>query len=216
MDRTLKSFAEEPLSPLMGTLAITGYSAEFNLRDAGKALAQKDLRTLAGVSERNGKLARLRAEIDKQVGVELAKAMVGNRERARLNLTSEIARVFEKMGAHTVAIADLGTQLLLNQKPSRLAEVLKLIEHSVFIPDRAVQAFIDDNISWAKAAVEQSLAAAELDRTARVNLNQMSQSSSDSDRLELVARLLAEVEAVLHLVMAMAKNILAFLESAEL
>lgn len=200
----------------MGTLAITGYSAEFNLRDAGKALGQKDLVTLAGVSERNQKLARLRAEIDEQIGIEMAKIKIGNRERSRLNLTSEIARVFEKMGERTVAIADLGTQLLLDSKPSRLTDILKLIEHSVFIADRAAQAFIDDDRSWARGAVEQSLAAATLNSSIRTTLAQLSQSNSDSDRLGLVLRLLEEVECVLQLVTEMAKNILMFVDSAEL
>ena len=100
----------------MGTLAITGFAAEVNLRDVAQALAQKDLAILAKAPERNAKLARLRIEIDEQVAIEMAKVTVGNRERKRLNLTSEIALMFEKFGDHTVPIAQLSSEVILQSQ----------------------------------------------------------------------------------------------------
>jgi Na+/phosphate symporter len=162
MNRTLKDLSDKPVSKLMGTLAITGFAAEVNLRDVARALAQKDLAILEKAPERNAKLARLRIEIDEQVAIEMAKVTVGNRERKRLNLTAEIALMFEKFGAHTVPIAKLSSEVILQSKPSRVAEIKKFIEHVVYIADKAGQAFIDEDLSWAKAAVEQSRAAKEM------------------------------------------------------
>ena len=70
--------------------------------------------------------------------------------------------MFEKFGDHTVPIAQLCSELSAKRKPSRVTEIKKFIEHVVYIADKAAQAFIDEDLSWAKAAVEQSRAAKEL------------------------------------------------------
>ena len=217
MNRTLKDLGDKPPSQLMGTLAITGFAAEVNLRDVANALSQKDLLILAKAPERNAKFARLRNEIDEQVAIELAKVTVGNRERKRLNLTSEIALMFEKFGAHTLPIAQLCSEVLQQSKPSRVTEIKKLIEHVVYIADKAAQAFIDEDLAWAKAAVEQSRAAKELYTRIKADLAVLAGSSPDAlDRLDLLNRIADETNQIVELVSGMARDVVAFLEAAEL
>ena len=217
MNRTLKDLSDKPPSKLMGTLAIAGFSAEINLRDVAQALGQKDLAILAKAPERNAKLVRLRIEIDEQVGIGMAKVTVGTRERKRLNLTAEIALVFEKFGAHTVPIAELCSQVILQSKPSRVTEIKKFIEHVVYIADKAGQAFIDEDLAWAKAAVEQSRAAKELYNRIKGDLGTLAGTSPGGlDRLDLLNRIADETNQILKLVSGMARDVVTFLEAVEL
>jgi Na+/phosphate symporter len=217
MNRTLKDLSDEPPSKLMGTLAITGFAAEVNLRDVAQALAKKDLAILEKAPERNSKLARLRIEIDEQVTIEMAKVTVGNRQRKRLNLTSEIARMFEKFGDHTVPIAKLSSEVILQSKPSRVTEIKKFIEHVVYIADKAGQAFIDEDLAWAKAAVEQSRAAKELYNRIKGDLATLAGTSSEAlDRLDLLNRIADETNQILELVSGIAGDVVTFLEAVEL
>ena len=103
MRRTLKDLSTEPPSQLVGTLAIAGFAAEVNLRNVAEALGEKDLAMLAAAPERNAKLGRLRIEIDEQVATEISKVIVGTRELKRLQLTVEMALMFEQLGDHTVS-----------------------------------------------------------------------------------------------------------------
>jgi phosphate uptake regulator len=217
MNRTLKESADQPLSPLMGTLAITGYAAETNLRDVAQALVEKDTEVFERAGERNKKLARLRVEIDGQVAIEMAKASVGKRAQKGLRLASDIALMFEKFGSHTVEIARLCEQLVQKPKPSRVVEIIKLIEHVIFIPDRATQAFIDDDLEWAKGAVERSLAADELYNRIESDLKSLEGSPTDTDgRLEILKAIAAETHRVLELVKESARAVVTLLESTDL
>src|SRR5271170_8042125 len=102
MNRTMKNVLEEPPSRLMGTLAIMGFAAETNLRDIAQALDNRDVRGLTRVSERNAKQSRLRVEIEEQVVEEMSRPTVGTREKRKLVLVSQVALMFERMGARTV------------------------------------------------------------------------------------------------------------------
>jgi Na+/phosphate symporter len=216
-NRTLKDISNHSLSKLEGTLAITGFAAEVNLRDVAQALAEKDISILAKASDRNAKLARLRVEIDEQVAHESAKVTVGVRERKRLSLTSEIALMYEKFGAHTVPIAQLCAQVVLQTKPSRVTEIKKLIEHVVYIADKAVQAFIDEDLSWAQAAVEHSRAATELYHRIKADLASLAESSPDAeDRINLLIQITDETQQILKLVSEMARYIVSFIQTVEL
>jgi Na+/phosphate symporter len=217
MNRTLKDLSDAPPSKLMGTLAVSGFAAEVNLRNVAQALGQKDCSILANASERNAKLARLRVEIDEQVTIEMAKVTVGTRERKRLRLTSEMALMFEKFGAHTVPIAELCSQVLRQTKPSRVTEIKKLIEHVVYIADKAGQAFVDEDLAWAKAAVEQSRAAAELYHRIKADLAVLATSSPEAfDRVDPLNRIADETQQILDLVSEMARDVVTFLETTEL
>ena len=217
MNRTLGDISDKPPSQLMGTLAVAGFAAEVNLRDVAEALANKDLAVLANAPNRNAKLVRLRLEIDEQAAIEMAKVTVGNRELKRLTLTSEIALMFEKFGDHTVPIAQLCSQVLLQTKPSRVTEIKKLIEHVVYIADKAAQAFIDEDLSWAKAAVEQSLAAKELYHRTKGELSTLIDSTPEGlDRLNLLNLIADEANQILDLVSHMARDVVTFLEATEL
>ena len=217
MNRSLKDSSEKPVSKLMGTLAITDFAAEVNLRDIAQALGQKDLAVLEKAPGQNAKLARLRVEIDEQVAIEMAKVTVGTRERKRLNLTSEIGLMFEKFGAHTVSIAQLCSQVFRQTKPSRVTEIKKLIEHVVFITDKAGQAFIDEDLSWAQTAVEQSRAADDLYHRVKGDLAALAGSSPEAlNRLDLLNRIADETNQILGLVSRMARDVVAFLKAVEL
>ncbi len=102
MNRTINGNVEEAPSQLMGTLAIMGFAAEDNLRDVAQALGKRELSGFGKVVERNAKQSRLRAEIESQIVEEMARPTVGTRERRKLVLASQLALMFERMGAQTI------------------------------------------------------------------------------------------------------------------
>ncbi len=77
-------------------------------------------------------------------------------------LTSRTATLFESMGSHTVEIAGLCDQVLREPRPIRVADVRKLIEHAVYITDRAATGLVEEDLAMVKAAHEQQRAATEL------------------------------------------------------
>jgi hypothetical protein len=218
MNRTLQTFIEDdsPPSRVLQTLAITGYAAEFQLRDVAEALAKKDQVFLAGATERNAKLARLRVEIEEQVGLEMTKPMVGARARNKLVLTSKLATAFEMIGSETVKVAELCSKVIRLSKPSRVTEIKKLIEHAVFAADRAACGFVYDELPWAKTGAEQGRAALVLQERINRDLALLLTTDEDSARIKLLEELVAQIGNIIKHVEEMTKEIIVFLESSDI
>lgn len=147
---------------LMGTLAIMAFTAGGNLRNVAKALGKRDLRELKKVSERNAKQVRLRAEIEELIMTEKTRSVIDLRKNRKLALASRYAMMFEKMGAQTCEIAELCGRIIQDSTPSRTTEVKKMIEHAVYIPDRGVTGFLQDDRVMTGIALAQGDEAAEL------------------------------------------------------
>lgn len=163
MNRTISAAPPESSpSRLMGTLAIMGFAAEDNLRTVAQALASRKRGELVRVEERNAKQPRLRAEIEEQIVQEMEHLPLGTRHRRKLMLASRAASLFERMGGHTVEIARLCDQVLREPRPARVADIRKLIEHAVYITDRAATGLVEEDLEMTRIAQEQQRAATAL------------------------------------------------------
>jgi len=217
MNRTMKTIHEEPPSALMGTLAIMGFAAENNLRDVAQALGKRDLGGLSRVVERNAKQSRLRTEIESQVVDEMSRPTVGTRERRKLILVSQVALMFERMGGQTVEIAELTAQVILQPKPSRVTELKKLIEHAVYITDRAATGLVEEDIDMAKIAAEQKLAANELNGRINRDLASLVEVRGDAAmRADLLCRIACKAHGIIEEAGRLAQDVIAFLEKSEI
>jgi phosphate uptake regulator len=213
----MKTIHEEPPSALMGTLAIMGFAAENNLRDVALALGKRDLGGLSRVVERNAKQSRLRTEIESQVVDEMSRPTVGTRERRKLILVSQVALMFERMGGQTVEIAELTAQVILQPKPSRVTEVKKLIEHAVYITDRAATGLVEEDIDMAKIAAEQKLAANELNGRINRDLASLVDVRGDAaTRADLLCRIACKAHGIIEEAGRLAQDVITFLEKPEI
>lgn len=217
MNRTMKSVLEEPPSRLMGTLAIMGFTAENNLRDVAQALGKRDINGLSRVTERNAKQARLRAEIEEQVVDEMSRPTVGTRERRKLVLVSQVALMFERMGARTVELGQLCGQIIREPRPSRVTEIKKLIEHAVYITDRAATGLIGEDIDMARIAAEQKRAAADLSNRINRELASLVAVGGDAAvRADLLCQIACKAQGIIEEGGQLAHDVIAFLEKLEL
>jgi phosphate uptake regulator len=217
MNRIMKGSLHEPASDLMGTLAIMGFAAEDNLRDVALALGRRDLSGLDRVVERNAKQSRLRAEIENQIVEEMAEPSVGTRERRKLVLVSQVALMFERMGDHTVEISQLCSQVMREPKPSRVTELKKLIEHAVYITDRAATGLVEEDIEMAHIAVEQKRAATELNTRINRDLASLVDARGDSAvRADLLCRIACKAHGIIEEAGRLAHDVIAFLEKPEI
>jgi phosphate uptake regulator len=211
----MENTTEAP-SMLMGTLRIMGFAAAHNLRDVAHALGKRDLAGLSRVVERNQKQPRLRTEIEEQVVEAMALPMVGSRERRKLILASQLALMFERMGAQTVEISTLVSQIIQQPKPSRVSEIKKLIEHAVYIPDRAAAGLIWEDIQMAKIAQEQKRAADELNVRINRELAAFAETRGDSAiRADLLCRIACKSYGIIEEAGRAANDVIGFLEKAE-
>jgi phosphate uptake regulator len=217
MNRIMKGSLHEPASDLMGTLAIMGFAAEDNLRDVALALGRRDLSGLDRVVERNAKQSRLRAEIENQIVEEMAEPSVGTRERRKLVLVSQVALMFERMGDHTVEISQLCSQVMREPKPSRVTELKKLIEHAVYITDRAATGLVEEDIEMAHIAVEQKRAATELNTRINRDLASLVDARGDrAVRADLLCRIACKAHGIIEEAGRLAHDVIAFLEKPEI
>jgi Na+/phosphate symporter len=207
---------EELPSRLMGTLAIMGFAAEDNLRDVAQALSKHNSDGLSRVEERNAKQSRLRAEIEQQVVEEMSRPAVGNRERRKWVLVLQVALMFERMGAQTVEITELCGQIIREPKLSRATEIKKLIEHAVYIADRAATGLVEEDINMAKIAVEQKRAATELNSRINRDLASLVETRGDAAvRADLLCRIACKAHGIIEEAGQLAQDIIGFLEKAE-
>jgi len=217
MNRTKEEIVQEPPSPLMGTLAIMGFAAEHNLREVAEALGKRDLGGLSRVEEKNAKQSRLRIEIEEQIVAEMSQPAVGTRERRKLVLVSQIALMFERMGARTVEISSLCAQIIREPRPSRVTEIKKLIEHALYITDRAVTGLIEDDESMVKIAIEQKRAATDLNARINRELGSWIESGGDaSGRADLLCRIVCKAHGIVEEAGQLAQDVFIFLERPEL
>jgi len=217
MNRTMTTVVENTPSRLMGTVAIMGFAAENNLRDVAHALGKRDLAGLDRISEKNAKQARLRLEVEEQVVEEMSRCMIGTHDRHKLVLISQVALMFERMGARTVDISQLCEQLLREPRPSRVSGLKKLIEHAVYITDRAVTGLVEEDIGMAKLAAEQELAAAELSSQVCRELTTLFESGGEAARrAESLLRIASKADEIIGEGGKLAQDVLAFLERPEL
>jgi len=201
----------------MGTLAIMGFAAEDNLRDVAVALGKRDLSGLSQVVERNAKQSRLRAEIESQIVEEMARPSVGTRERRKLVLASQLALMFERMGAQTIEISQLCAQIILEPRPSRVTELKKLIEHAVYITDRAATGLVEEDLGMANIAAEQMRAATELNTRINRDLASMVDARGDAAvRADLLCRIACKAHGIIDEAGRLAQDVIAFLEKPEI
>jgi phosphate uptake regulator len=217
MNRTMNAPVSEPPSQLMGTLAIMGFAAEDNLRDVAVALGKRDLSGLSRVVERNAKQSRLRAEIESQIVEEMARPTVGTRERRKLVLASQLALMFERMGAQTIEISQLCAQIILEPRPSRVTELKKLIEHAVYITDRAATGLVEEDLGMANIAAEQMRAATELNTRINRDLASMVDAKGDAAvRADLLCRIACKAYGIIEEAGRLAQDAITFLEKPEI
>ena len=217
MNRTINGNVEEAPSQLMGTLAIMGFAAEANLRDVAQALGKRELPGFGKVVERNAKQSRLRAEIESQIIEEMARPTVGTRERRKLVLASQLGLMFERMGARTIEISQLCAQVIRDPRPSRVTELKKLIEHAVYITDRAATGFVEEDLEMAKIAAEQMQAATELNSRINRDLASMVDARGDAAvRADLLCRIACKAHSIIEEAGRLAQDVITFLEKPEI
>jgi phosphate uptake regulator len=199
----------------MGTLAIMGFAAEDNLRSVAQALGKGEPAALARVAERNAKQPRLRAEIEEQIVEELAQMPSGADASRKLLLASRVARLFESMGARTVEIAQLSAHVLCDLRPSRLADIRKLIEHAVYITDRAATGLVEEDLAMAKIARAQRTAANELHaRIVRDLARLASERPEARPRVDLLSQVACKAHGLIEEAGRLADDVIACLEGA--
>jgi len=217
MNRTMKTVASEAPTPLMGTLALMGFAAENNLRDVAQALGKRDLGGLGRVEERNAKQARLRAEVEEQIVDVMSQPMIGSREQRKLILVSQVALMFERMGAQTVEIAGVCRQVICQPKPSRVTEIKKLIEHAVYITDRAATGLVEEDLEMAKIALEQKRDAAELNARINRELAAFAETRGETAiRADLLCRIACKAYGIIEEAGQLAHDVITFLEKPEI
>ena len=193
-----------------------GFAAEDNLRDVAQALGKRDVGALARVSERNTKQVRLRTEIEEQIVEEMSQPTVGTRERRKLVLVSQVASMFERMGARTVEVARLCDQIIRQPRPSRVTELKKLIEHAVYITDRAATGLVEEDLDMAKIAVEQKHAASELNSRINRDLASLVETRGDAAiRADLICRIACKAYGIIEEASQLAQDVIIFLEKPE-
>jgi phosphate uptake regulator len=179
-------------------------------------LGKRDLGGLGLVEERNAKQARLRAEVEEQIVEAMSQPMMGSREHRKLILTSQIAVMFERMGSQTVEITQLCRQLIREPKPSRVTEIKKLIEHAVYITDRAATGLVEEDIDMAKIAQEQRRAAVELYVRINRELAVFAESRGETAiRADLLCRIACKTHGIIEEAGQLADDVISFLEKAE-
>jgi phosphate uptake regulator len=217
MNQTTRTSLQEAPSQLMGVLGIMGCAALNNLRDVAQALGRHNFAGLSRVVERNAKQTRLRAEIEEQVVGEMFRMSVGTRDGRKLILTSQAALMFERMGARTVELSELCRLIIRDPRPSRTTEIKKLIEHAVFIADKAATALVKEDLMTAKAALEQKRAAVELNVRIRLHLASPAANGEDGAvRASLPDQIACKTYGIIEDAGQLASDIIIFLEKAEL
>jgi len=202
---------------LMGTLAIMGFAAEHNLRDVAQALGKRDLNGLSQVEEKNAKQARLRAEIEEQVIEEMSRPTVGTREKRKLVLVSQVSLMFERMGTQTVEISQLCGQIIREPRPSRVTDLKKLLEHAVYITDRAATGLVEEDIGMAKMAAEQKRAASDLNNRINRELTSLMEAGGEiAVRADLLCRIACKAYGIVEEAGQLAQDVLTFLERPEI
>jgi phosphate uptake regulator len=204
---------QEAPSELMGTIAVMGFSAEDRLRAVARALSQRDLTGLSKAAERSDMLSRLRAEIERQIVDEMAKPTVGTRARHKLVLASQVAVMFERMGSQTVEIAQLCAQVVREPRQSRVTELRKLIEHAVYITDRAATGLVEEELEMARIAIEQKRTATELNiRINRDLANRVDACGESAVRADLLCRIACKAHGIIEEAGLLAHQVVEFLE----
>jgi phosphate uptake regulator len=199
----------------MGTLAIMGFAAEDNLRKVAQALAQRNRGELALAGERNAKQARLRAEVEEQIVEESTHLQPNARQMKKWRLVSHVAHLFERMGNHTVEIARSCDELLREPRPARVADIRKLLEHAVYITDRAATGLVEEDMEMARTAQEQSLAATVLWNNIRRELTALAQQpSGDATRVSLLTGIANRAHEMIEEASRLATDVIACLENA--
>jgi len=215
MKRTIVAAPAGSPSRLMGTLAIMGFAAEDNLRKTAQALAQRNRGELAAVEERNAKQSRLRAEVDGQIVEESAHLPPNARQMQKWRLVSHVARMFESMGNHTVEIARACDELLREPRPARVADIRKLLEHAVYITDRAATGLVEDDLEMARMAQEQSRAATVLWNSIRRELAALAaQPHGDARRIGLLGMIADRAHEMIEEASRLATDVIVLLDPA--
>jgi len=216
MNQTINPVARVSSSALIGTLAIMGFSAESNLRDVAQALGKKDIDGLSRALEKNAKLSRLRAEIQEQIATEKSRSTVTAREHQKLVLISQASLMFERMGIQTLEMANLCVQIIREPRPSRVAELKKLIEHAVYITDRVATSLIQYDIEIAQIAIEQKRTATELNGRIHRELASLIEAGGDAAvRAGLLGRIANKAQEIIEEAGQLAQELLIFLEGPE-
>jgi Na+/phosphate symporter len=147
----------------------------------------------------------------------MSQPTVGTHERRKLVLVSQVALMFERMGAQTVEIAQLCGEVIHKPKPSRVTELKKLIEHAVYITDRAATGLVEEEISMARIAVEQKRAATELNARINRDLASLIEAGGDAaTRADLLCRIACKAHAIIEEAGQLANDVITFLEKPEL
>ncbi len=216
MNRTITAAPADSPSRLMGTLAIMGFAAEDNLRKVAQAFTQRDRRELALVEERNAKQPRLRAEVEEQIVEESAHLQPNSRQMQKWRMVSHLANIFERMGNHTVEIARSCDEILRDPKPARIADIRKLLEHAVYITDRAATGLVEEDLEMARIAQEQTVAAAIVWANIRRELTTLAQQpQANATRIGLLTDIANRAHEMIDESSRLARDVIAFLESAK-
>jgi phosphate uptake regulator len=215
MKRNTTAAPADSPSQLMGTLAIMGFAAEDNLRKVAQALAQRNRGELALVEERNAKQPRLRAEVEEQIVEESTHLQPNARQMKKWRLVSHTALLFERMGNHTVEIARSCDELLREPRPARVTDIRKLLEHAVYITDRAATGLVEEDLEMARIAQEQSLAAKVLWNSIRRELTALAQQpNGDATRVSLLSGIANRAHEMIEEATCLATDVIACLERA--
>jgi Na+/phosphate symporter len=125
--------------------------------------------------------------------------------------------MFERMGVQTVEIAQFCGQVIRDPGPSRITELKKLIEHAVYITDRAATGLVEEDVDMAKIAVEQKRAATDL--YGRINRDLASRIDVWGDsavRADLLCRMTCKTHGIIEEAGRLAQDVISFLEKSEI
>jgi hypothetical protein len=132
-------------------------------------------------------------------------------------LASQLALMFERMGAQTIEISQLCAQIILEPRPSRVTELKKLIEHAVYITDRAATGLVEEDLGMANIAAEQMRAATELNTRINRDLASMVDAKGDAAvRADLLCRIACKAYGIIEEAGRLAQDAITFLEKPEI
>jgi phosphate uptake regulator len=216
MKRNTTAAPADSPSQLMGTLAIMGFAAEDNLRKVAQALTQRNRDELALAEERNAKQSRLCAEVEEQIVAESAHLQPNARQMKKWRLVSHLAQLFERMGNHTVEIAHAADELLREPRPARVADIRKLLEHAVYITDRAATGLVEEDLEMAETAQQQVRAAMDLGTRIDRELATLAHAASgNTSRIDLLTGIARRAREMIEEAGRLADDVVVFVNTAK-
>ncbi len=113
-------------------------------------------------------------------------------------------------------IARLCDSVLRDPRPSRVADIRKLIEHAVYITDRAATGLVEEDLGMARIAREQRRSANELHSRINRDLARLASERADPEpRVDLLSQIACKAHGLIEEAGRLADDVIAHLQVEE-